>query len=152
MERLCRTRQALMRTGTEGSSSTGSPPHPSPRPPLSQPHTPSQVLHAHQLAETSVDRFNLSNSAMFVWRICFCYFFMSIHVNLWTSQICATWINQKKQFFFERENVSWHTLVCSNRLDPFVVGSNFIHQPYTFNIPQTQNTNTQIIWFGQVQE
>ena len=57
MENLCKT-------GREGSSSTGSPPHPSPHPPLSQPHTPSQVLHAHQLVETSVDRFNLTNSAM----------------------------------------------------------------------------------------
>ena len=64
MERLCRTRQALMRTGTEGSSSTGSPPHPSPHPPLSQPHSPSQVLHAHLLVQTSVDRFNLNNAAM----------------------------------------------------------------------------------------
>ena len=60
MENLCRDRQ----TGREGSSSTGSPPHPSPHPPLSQPHTPSQVFHAHQLVETSVDRFNLTNSAM----------------------------------------------------------------------------------------
>merc|ERR1712060_422810 len=46
------------------SSSTGSPPHPSPHPPLSQPHTPSQVLHAHLLVQTSVDRFNLNNAAM----------------------------------------------------------------------------------------
>merc|ERR1711936_1429167 len=53
MEKLCRARQALMRTGTEGSSSTGSPPHPSPHPPLSQPHSPSQVLHAHLLVQTS---------------------------------------------------------------------------------------------------
>ena len=64
MENLCKTRQALLRTGREGSSSTGSPPHPSPRPPLSQPHTPSQVLHAHHLVETSVDRYNFINTAM----------------------------------------------------------------------------------------
>ena len=64
MEKLCRARQALMRTGTEGSSSTGSPPHLSPHPPLSQPHSPSQVLHAHLLVQTSVDRFNLNNAAM----------------------------------------------------------------------------------------
>ena len=64
MENLCKTRQALLRTGREGSSSTGSPPHPSPHPPLSQPHTPSQVLHAHHLVETYVDRYNFTNSAM----------------------------------------------------------------------------------------
>merc|ERR1712184_147774 len=49
MEKLCKMRQALMRTGREGSSSTGSPQHPSPHLPLSQPHTASQVLHAHLL-------------------------------------------------------------------------------------------------------
>merc|ERR1712060_388189 len=61
MENLCKTRQ---QEGMEGSPSTGSPPHPSPHPPLSQPRTPSQVFYAHHPVQTTVHRFDLTNFAM----------------------------------------------------------------------------------------
>ena len=95
--------------------------HPSPHPPLSQPHSPSQVLHAHLLVQTSVDRFDLNNCAMlylFDGYVFVTFFFHPCNsVNL--TNMCKLNKSAKLFCFFVRNCVKfWHILLSSNSLDP----------------------------------